>query len=194
MAHGSVASSRLRKHTRERLLTPLIPNTSTVLNGSSDSSWRYAQNATANFTSLAASGEMNNSTNATQQLPLNGYNDTLVNVPTAAPTALPVMGVQVSRNVSCGDYGSPAQNNTCICDDGYGGDQCQFSDLVTCSGHGSVRKDGTCQCVPSSRGAHCEFSHLSTCNGNGAVDSTGRCACLASAGSHCEFTNDVACR
>lgn len=64
----------------------------------------------------------------------------------------------------------------CVCDPGFAGNNCQFSDNKDCNGQATVDDNGKCgTCKQGFAGKNCQFSDSKDCNGQGKVDINGNC-------------------
>jgi len=84
----------------------------------------------------------------------------------------------------CSGHGTlNATTLACVCNSGYAGPQCQYSNSGTCSGHGVVQSSGSCVCDAHWAGQNCQtpsvvlsFSGGTSCSGHGTL-SGGKCVC-----------------
>ena len=101
---------------------------------------------------------------------------------------------ECSRDGTCSGHGDCAADTSCICDAGFAGPACEFSDEVTCHGHGAALDDGSCVCQEGFAGGSCDacaenyfdFSACVfcaadvSCSSQGVCDdTTGDCICDA---------------
>ena len=63
-------------------------------------------------------------------------------------------------------------NSPCVCNPGYSGENCEYSNNFTCTGHGIVSNEGKCTCIDAGyAGIYCNAN----CNNKDGV--TGECIC-----------------
>jgi hypothetical protein len=90
-----------------------------------------------------------------------------------------------------GDYYLPSGN--CICEDGYIGNNCQYSSKDTCNSGGDPNDDGTCGCKKGYAGKNCQFSRKDCSEHGDPVSSDGKsltCNCDPEyIGNSCQFSN-----
>ncbi|KAL9649720.1 hypothetical protein ABK040_009535 [Willaertia magna] len=93
---------------------------------------------------------------------------------------------------ACGN-GTCAMNNTCFCNDGYAGNECQFpkcfdfdsNQTAVCNSHGQCVAPNSCKCQEKWTGSMCEkpicygysAPDINLCNGNGSCIAPDTCQC-----------------
>ena len=98
----------------------------------------------------------------------------------------------------CNNHGLCNDTNlgdgTCICNSGYIGKACQYSNHETCNNRGIPNFNGTCNCTFPYKGSYCQYSRNLTCNGNGETTYEGKCICdLSYDGESCQYSRDITC-
>lgn len=107
------------------------------------------------------------------------------------------------------DHGTCTNSDTCVCHEGYGGNNCQYpicwnilsNDPTVCSGHGTCTSPDICVCSGESTGAMCEtyglycsgklFNDTTVCSGHGTCVKDDYCLCNKWwYGRDCEFYID----
>ena len=123
------------------------------------------------------------------------------------------LNCEFSDATTCSGNGLVRTIGSCICNDGWTGDDCsrpvcepsftgsdcQYSAATTCTGLGFVDFYGSCscfgnttgadcsECLPGTAGPGCDFSDLLDCNGQGFVQPDATCICTAPyTGTHCD--------
>ena len=87
-------------------------------------------------------------------------------------------------------YGTRNDNGTCDCYEGYGGDNCQYSEI--CNYNGWNKDDGTCYCQEGYAGDKCEYSEI--CNYNGSIQDDETCVCKEGyVGDQCQYSREDTC-
>lgn len=71
------------------------------------------------------------------------------------------------QSCSSGDFGCFSELYMCVCDAGWTGPNCQYSDATSCASKGTAKYDGTCTCtVPNVQGPNCQWDPADMCNGH----------------------------
>ena len=87
----------------------------------------------------------------------------------------------IGPGTQCNGHGTyNITSQTCQCNDGYVGDDCQYEcSVATCGGHGTCRENGQCLCDEGRVGYHCEHTcdRNTTCSGHGECGLCGTCIC-----------------
>eukprot|EP00729_Bicosta_minor_P003396 gene3396-8433_t len=98
--------------------------------------------------------------------------------------------------IKCQDSRKEIDGVKCVCDAGFAGPACEYTDKTTCSGAGAAQLDGSCVCNDGFAGPSCEYSNTLTCSSVGTVDSSGECTCnnpSVGIGPNCQLSNTKNC-
>lgn len=120
----------------------------------------------------------------------------LLSVCSGARAQFTCFGIPDSDPTVCSGHGTCIAENTCSCNEGWYGVQCDLPficfglpsyDPDVCSGHGSCIAENTCGCETGYTGGECEFAVCffvasndpSVCSGHGACVGPDECQCEA---------------